>query len=206
VPGASADVVAGAAVAAAITSGASTSGSVAAGAASVAASSVAGATTASIAAAGAAAAAAITSGASAEAAAAAGIATGAAAWVENVPGFGERVVKDFGAINKQACIFAELERWKDIVRATYKLVVRGRKEVEVAHGGQVAKLTRAIALLHLCSRTKPDHDHIRKMRLGYPYLTSLVMEAPSGGAGNVNYDTEALEDRGGQRQPQPGDY
>ena len=109
------------------------------------------------------------------------------AWVANVPGFSKRVLRDFGKADTETCPFKELDRWKATVSSVHKLIIQGNKELEVVYGGQTAKLTRAVCLLHLCTRTNPDLDYIRKLVKDFPFLAGMVKEdAPLSGSSGIN--------------------
>jgi exonuclease III len=115
------------------------------------------------------------------------------AWAADVPGFREGVKTAFGDVDEKENEFVELDRWKAAVRATYKLLVAGKRAVADRYGGQVTRLTRAVGLLHACSRRHPDMDRIAADMRHHGYLEGKVfLKAPVEGDSRW-YDTSGLE-------------
>ena len=72
------------------------------------------------------------------------------------------------------CPFQALADWKEAVRATVKEYFFEKKQLGEAHGDSVAKLTRAIALLRLCSANNQDLDQIRAYLRKHTELNELT--------------------------------
>ena len=115
------------------------------------------------------------------------------AWAALVPGFMSKVQETIKTGVKRHTAFEELDRWKQAIRSVYKKLVKGKRAVADAYGGQVAKLTKAVGLLHRCSRVAPDHDRIREDMDAHPYLAGKVRLASVAGVELGHYDTVALE-------------